>query len=96
MAFLGQVVLAEKALTAVGNDGPDDSVVCIQGVACEIASGCIGAKFDDLGDDFVSKDCRGMSVTTSADGVQIATTNGACQDSRQDLTLSDGSNRNGT
>jgi len=54
LAFLGQVVLAEKAMAAVGNDGPDNSVVEIQRLASDIISRCIWAKLDDLGDDLVS------------------------------------------
>jgi len=53
-AFLWQVVLAEKAMAAVGNDGPDNSVVEIQRLASDIISRCIWAKLDDLGDDLVS------------------------------------------
>lgn len=77
LAFLRQVVLAEEALAAVGNDGPDDSVVEVQRLACDIVSRCIGAELDDLADDLVSEDCWRMSVTASADGVQIATTDRA-------------------
>lgn len=77
LAFLGQIVLAEEAMAAVGNDSPDDSVVEIQRLASNIISRCIGAEFDDLADDLVSEDCWSMSVTASADGVQIATTDRA-------------------
>ena len=54
LAFLGQVVLAEKAMAAVGNDGPDNSLVEIQRLASDIISRCIWAELDDLGDDLVS------------------------------------------
>lgn len=69
--------MAEEALAAVGNDSPDDSVVEIQRIASDIVSRCIGAELDDLADDFVSKDSWSMSLTASADGVQIATTDRA-------------------
>ena len=35
-ALLGQVVLAEEALTAVGDDGPYDAIFDLKVVSCQI------------------------------------------------------------
>jgi hypothetical protein len=35
-ALLGQVMLAEEALTAVGDDGPYDAIFDLQVVSCQI------------------------------------------------------------
>jgi hypothetical protein len=35
-ALLGQVMLAEEALAAVGDDGPYDAIIDLQVVSCQI------------------------------------------------------------
>jgi hypothetical protein len=38
--LLGQVMLAEVARTAVGDDGPYDAIFDLQGVSCQIRAWC--------------------------------------------------------
>lgn len=53
-ALLGQVMLAEEALTAVGDDGPYDAIFDLQVVSCQIRAWGQGSELDDLADDFVT------------------------------------------
>lgn len=53
-ALLGQVMLAEEALAAVGDDGPYDTIVDVQVVSCQIRAWGQGAELNDLSDDFVT------------------------------------------
>ena len=52
--LLGQVMLAEVALTAVGDDGPNDAIFDVQVVSCKICAWCQGSESNDLADDFVT------------------------------------------
>jgi len=80
LAFLGQIVLAEEAFAAVGDDGPYDTVVDLQVVRSRVGARGPWSECKYLPDDFVSQDGWSMSLPTSRDGMQIAPTDGAGQD----------------
>ena len=87
LAFLGQIVFAEEAIAAVGDDGPYDTVVDLQ-----VARGSVGARgprseCEDLPDDFVSQDGWSMSLPASRDGMQIAPADGTSQDAYEYLCV---------
>lgn len=80
-------MLAEVASPTVSDDGPNNTIMDLELRSSSIDARSIGSKLDDLTDDLVAKDRRCVCSSTTADGMKVATADGAGQDSYEDLPL---------